>query len=286
MSNREQVHALFRGSAEIGKKLRTFALLCELAAGVLAAYGVFAQGGSWAAWEPLVAFGLVAAALFVRAFAVHLERFAESCRWESIRAYAAGTDIEFARLSSLRSDALVWAERIASRLPASSMDDYYEPECPEGEARLREIYASSAFHTWHLLRNWAWIIGLVGVVLLVGTFVIVYGLATNPLPTETTADVLDALCSIVLAVLSLRALETAFSAWNAASSTRKIADALVSKPVTSGKALDGLVRDYDFERTGCAPIPTWLYKWRRDELSREWQICKKSLSCQPQSIER
>lgn len=279
MSNLEQVHILFRGSVEMGKKLRALALCFEFIAGVLAVYGVFAQGGNWNAWQPLLAFALVAASLGARAWAEHLERFAEICRRESARAYATGAEIGHARLSSLKSDAPSVAEWLANRLPSSTLDTYYSPDCPVGEDRLREIYANSAFHTWHLLNRLAWIIGFLGVSLFLVTFAVVFGLATKPLPPEATARVLDALCSIVLTVISLRAIEVAISAGKSASVTRKIADALITQPLPSGDTLEKLIRDYDFERTGAPPVPTWLYKWRRRRLAEGWLSCKRALLC-------
>lgn len=280
MSNVEQVHALFRGSAEIGKKLRNVALVIELAAAGLAFSGIFLQGRGWDAWQPLVALALVALALVVRYAAGYVERFAEVCRRASAHAYAMGSDISVARHAGLRSDAPPLAKWFAARLPASAMGAYYEPGCPPGEARLREIYGNSAFHTWRLLKVWAWIIGLVGVSLLIMTFVVAYGLAMNPPAAETAAGILDALCSIVLAVLAFRAIEVALSAGSSVRTARRIVEKLITEPLPSGDALDALVRDYDFERTGCPPIPTSVYKWKRKGLAREWAECRKVLSCQ------
>ena len=283
MSNREQVHSLFRGSAELGKKLQAIGLDLEILAAIFAVSGVFVQGSNWSAWQPLIAFTLLGLALVARLFAVRFEKFAETCRRESARAYAEGKEIGYARLSSLKSDAPALAIQLAGRLPASTMDDYYEAECPEGEARLREIYANSASHTWRLLRLWAWIVGSLGFAAFFMTFGVVYGLATHQQPADNTALLLDALCSIVLTVLSLRAIEVAVGAWTSATATRRIADSLVDGPLLRGDLLEELVRNYDFERTCSPSIPTWLYKWRRPGLADDWRSCKRALSSQPET---
>lgn len=278
MSDIEEVHNLFRGASEIGKQLRIFSFMIDLIAGGIASYVIFTKGGNLGAWQPLLAFILVASSMGIRALANHVARFAEICRRESIRAFAYDKSIGPARLSMIRSDAPYLAAKLAKRLPTPSILDYYDVTLPPGESRLRELYANSAFHTWRLLRSWGWVIGTVGCMLFLITFSVIYGLATQPLSAEATSLVLSALCSIVLAIISLRSIDAAISATKSALGTRKIADTLILQPLPTGESLNNLTKAYDFERTGTPSIPTWWYKYHRDCLGKEWDIRRKAFA--------
>lgn len=277
--NRERVHSLFRGAAEFGKRLRAFAFLIEVATGVGAVVGVFTESGPGAIWWPLLSFILIGVARVLRVWASRVARFAEVCRRESAVAYALGLTISPARMTTLCSDAPPWAERIAARLPASTLAEYYEPECPEGEARLREIYANSSFHTWRLLRSWSYVLGITASILFISTLCIMYWLASAEGQMDGRLDIINALFTIALAIIAVQVLESLFNSIASYRTTRNITDSLLRQPLPSGEALLSLVREYDSERTDAPPVPTRIYKWKREKLSEDWDECKKEFGC-------
>jgi hypothetical protein len=151
----QEVHDLFRGAAEVGKLARTVALGAEVVAVAIALHGIFSENSSIAAWRPFVAFVLAVGSWGLREYASRASNFSEECRRSSIRAYAAGISIPGSRCSSFRLNAPWLAPWMARQLPSGALDDYYEPQHPPGDARLREIYAHSSFYTWQNLRRLA-----------------------------------------------------------------------------------------------------------------------------------
>lgn len=274
-----QVHSLFRGAAEVAKRLRRVAFGIDVVVAAVAAYLVFAENDALEAWHPLVAFLAVALARALRVRSRESDRFAEVCRRESARAYACGGTISPARLSSLRSDAPWRSLREAQKLPASTLEAYYEPTCPVGEPRLREIYANSAFHTWHLTRFWFWCLAAGFVLLTIISAVAVYWVANTDGELTGRTEIIEALFSFVLALFWLELAEALYSAFGSYRSARTTCQRLLSRPLPVGDVLRGLVRDYDFERTGSPAVPTFLYRVDRQRLEGEWAECRHEFGC-------
>ena len=274
-----QVHSLFRGAAEVAKRLHHVAFGIDVVVAAVAAYLVFAEHDALEAWHPLVAFLAVALARALRVRSRESDQFAEVCRRESARAYACGDTISPARLSSLRSDAPWGSVREAQELPASTLEAYYEPTCPAGEPRLREMYANSAFHTWHLTRLWSWCLAASFVLLTVTSAAAVYWVANTDGELTGRTEIIEALFSFVLALFWLELAEALYSAIGSYRSARAICQQFLSHPLPAGDALRGLVRDYDFERMSSPAVPTLLYKLDRHRLENEWAECRQELDC-------
>jgi hypothetical protein len=270
MKNTQEAHDTFRGSAEISKWIRAAAPLAELCAAALALHAIYLIDSTLAAWRPITAFLLLVTAASARAYGAKVERFAEECRRVSARAFAIGSDIPIGQCSAFRSDAPMFARYLAQRLPASTLESYYEPTCGVGPDRLREVYAHSAFFTWRLLRTSAIVHGIGSLLLVLSTVLLMYALVTSDLPRPVRLRALDALFSVALGVAALRLVGASIRCAFSARGTRLIADALIGHPLPGGQLLDHLTRCYDFERMGAPQAPTILYKTMRARLSNDW----------------
>lgn len=230
-------------------------------------------------WRPIVAFMFIGAAVGIREYGARIGRFAEECRRASVRAFACGRAIPPGRASSLRAIAPILAERIAARLPAADLGAYYNgPANDPGEERLREMYANSSFHTWRLMRVATWIYGSLSLLILLFTLVVMFHLASVEAPSVPRDQVLDALFTLVLAVLGLRGAARTIALAFGASGSRAVADALIAAPLPSGSDLIELTDRYDFERIGSPGPPSWLYCIKRKALAVEWAKRRRALS--------
>jgi len=268
MKEAQRVHAYFRGAGEVGKRCRIIASIAEVAAAVVVIRGFLT--GSLQTWLPLVSFGLLVISAIFRIAADRYKDYSDGCRRTSLRSFALGRDIEIRESSNIRSEAPPLALRYAASLPASSLVEYYEPSSPPGEARLREIYAYSAFYTSQLAKTCrnAYFTG--SILILAGALVVLYLLATSE-RVESRELVLDALFSVVLSVIGLRTMEQALKFANMAKNTRRIADSLIAHPPPAGDALSDLTFEYDAAVSSATPIPTTLYRLRREELDEAWR---------------
>jgi hypothetical protein len=272
----QEVHDLFRGAAEVSKAARLVAFLFELVAVAIALEGIFSENSSIKAWRPLLAFGLTFASWLLREYASHASNFADQCRRAAMRAYATESVIARSRSSEFRSDAPLFAAKLAKLLPAKTLNDYYEPKFPPGEDRLRELYAHSAFYTWRILRVSASFYSLASAALFVTAVVVLYQLVidgplTDPdVSTVARHQVLEALFSIVLGIVGLRGLAVSLASILGTIAMRKVADALIRTPLPAAADLDEWTESYDFERAGAPSPPTALYWLMRDKLAADW----------------
>jgi len=273
----EDVHRLFRGAAEIGKLLTYIAWTLEVTIAACAAFGLLAPNASLRSWLPLIVLLLAIVAVCFRTYAQSVRRYAERCRRESASSYAHGVDMQAGAVAFLHSDAPPLADWIARRLPAGSLAEYYDPKSTAGEGRLREVYAHSAFVTWHLLRSWSYTLAVIAFLLIITSFVIMYRIVIEPIAQLSSDIVLDIMCSFILAFLFLRVLEAAISARSGTHDTRIIAERLTTRPLPSGAALTSIINAYDFERSGGSLIPTVFYRYQRTRLARLWELCRRDL---------
>lgn len=274
-SNVQSVHQLFRGSAEVTKIIRQFALCLELVAAMIAASSTMNDGALWGGWASLVILILMSASTVLRIWSRSTQGFSERCRRVSARAFALGEKVGAAVFSSLVSDAPLFAESTASKLPASSLIDYYEPTKPEGQARLREIWAHSAFYSWRLQRRTGWALIGVGVLVAIVGAAVIYGLAVQPREASISGRILDVVCSLVFVVLAAKALDSGAAGIAAGREARAVADGLLE--TSDPGRLDELVAEYDIERASGPSVPTLIYRLSRDELQRQWHERRKAL---------
>ncbi len=272
----ETVHRVFRGAIETAKLFAFIALCFEGSMAILAAGNTLGWSPirDGAKWLPLGALILSVLSVCFRAYASHARSYAHRCKKTAARAYASGLEVEMITASNAEGDAPLFAEFMASHLPAQTLDQYYEPKSPIGEDRLREMYAHSAFFSRSQLRIFGIYSAVLALILFAFVFVAIYGLAAVAAVSETDVAtrqvVLDTLCSIVLAVLFVRSSETAIATLILASSIRGIEDALFKRP--SGEELRVLTDAYDLELAGGRDTPTILYRILRKRLAFRWSI--------------
>lgn len=174
------------------------------------------------------------------------------------------------------SDAPAFAVRTAAGLPAANLEEYYELESAPRGARIREMYAHSAFYSWRLLRQTGWAHLAAGTVVAGVGASIVFGLALPSSSVATADKVLDIVCSLVFVTLAARAFERGVEALFQARGARAIADGLLEIEDT-GRVQD-LLTEYDIERGGGIAIPTPIYRLNRNRLQLEWRERRQGLS--------
>jgi len=269
----ENVHKKFRGASEVAKAARIGALVIDLAAASLACLGIF--GVYKSPWMPLaLLFGAVLA-VGCRSFASSVRSFAQRCRRASLRAFCFDDDVDIVTESNTTVDAPFASSWFATRVPAVNMEEYYEPVCPPGENRLRELYAHSAFYTWQMLRTHSKVVGVLAICVFVLSFCVIYGLATDPPEPSTRNAVLEALCTIILVLLCVQAVERASEAASSAREARQIEESPLRKPM--GKELLEIADAYDIERAAGPDVPTTLYRIYRNGLQQQWHNRRKAL---------
>ncbi len=276
MNGTQTVHDLFRGTAEIVKTLRVGAFMLDLVVAIIAIQGLVGES-MIGPWRPLLTFLLLAGAVGLRCVADGYRSFSQQCRRISIRAYALGEEVPIGQVSSLRSDAPMGAQRFASKLPASAIDEYYEAISTPGGNRLREVYAYSSFYTWQLLKTTKWIYGILFIGLLSASLIALYSMSL-PKAGVDSAQIREALFSIVLGIFALRAMETWTACTASANTIRAIADVLVSAPLPEGQMLEGFVREYDVEGSIAPTPPTTIYRFKRLALDSAWRHRRGALS--------
>lgn len=272
----EQVHVLFRGTAEAVKWIRSVALFLDLGAAGLGLIGILAGANYKSVWFPAFVLLLAVLGVVLRQYAGQMRSFAQRCRRISLRALATGEDIDHLTLSDADVEAPHSARFLSSKLPASNMEQYYEPTKPVGEERLRELYAHSAFYTWWLLDIYAKVLVVVSGATLLLSFSVIYHLASDATAALTTRQaVLDALCTVILVVIGVRAGDNAWAAFASAKAAKKIEVALLAKPHL--RVLIELIDGYDIERAGGPDPPTLIYCLRRNAIQKKWHARRAAL---------
>jgi hypothetical protein len=178
-------------------------------------------------------------------------------------------------LSGLVADAPVFAEACAKRLPAATLEDYYEPTKPIGTPMLQEIYAHSSFYSWRLLRSTGVLFLVSGTLIAIFGAVGIYGLAVAPPSASTAGRLLDVVCSLVFVTLAAKAIDSGIAALVGASSSRKVADELIA--TADAERIAELTSLYDMDRDSGPLVPTLIYSWSRDSLQKEWHARRAAL---------
>jgi hypothetical protein len=264
----EHVHRLFRGSSEFVKRLLQLALVTEVIAAVVATCRALDPDLPWPGWASLALAGVVLLGVASRMWAKQARAFGERCRRVASSAYAYGLTVPAVTRTSLAAQSPSLSLWLSERLPAQTLEDYFECTLAPGLPREREIYAHSAFYSWRLLdAAWRWYLALSVVFFLVGGGVIYSIAVSRPDPT-LAGRLLDVICSVVFVVFMARAADAALEAFTSSGECKDVADQLAL-----GSSLErqrDLVIEYNIERT-CGPtIPTWIYMRMRDALQAEW----------------
>ncbi|NOY92979.1 MAG: hypothetical protein GXP55_17485 [Deltaproteobacteria bacterium] len=270
-----KAHHLFRGAAEVTKRLRQLALALELAAAVIAAWSGLSGAVLWGGWASLVMLLLMFLAMSLRAWSRSTHNYSERCRRLSITAFAYGDEIGAAVLSGLVVDAPPFAESFAARLPAKTLDEYYEPTAAAGRWRLQELYAHSSFYSWRLLNRAGWLFLSVGVLVALGGVIVIYGMALPSADSSMAGRFLDFVCSLVFVVLAFKAFDAAADAFVASRGARGVADVLVA--TRDSDRAEEQAAHYDMERVSGPTVPTRIYEMSRKRLQQEWHERRRAL---------
>lgn len=271
----QTIHTMFRGSAEATKRIRQSALVLELVAAGIAAYGVLSGDVLWGGWASLVLLMLMLTATGLRIWSRSIQSYSERCRRVSARAFAHGRDVGAAVQSGLVADAPMLTQRLAKKLPAGTLEAYYEPTKPPGSARLQEMYAHSSFYSWRLLRSTGALFLVSGTLIAIIGAVVIYGLAVDPPSATTAGRVLDVVCSLVFVALSAKAIDAGIAALVGARDSRGVADELIT--TADSERIAELTSLYDMDRNSGPLVPTLIYSLSRDSLQKEWHSRRAAL---------
>lgn len=219
MEHTARVHRLFRGASEVAKTFRNLALTSDLVAAAIALISIILKPKDSAVWLPFTILLLSILGSALRAYSSTANGFAQRCRRISLRAYCVGKDVDHQTLTLLEDDTPAFVEMSVKRLPAKSIDEYYEPTTLPGQMRRTELYAHSAYYTWHLLRLQAWIIFSIASLVFLGCSILIFHLAADQTVQLVRQSVLEAICTVVLIVFGVKALE---AWWQAYSSYREV----------------------------------------------------------------
>lgn len=280
MEQTTRVHLLFRGASEVAKRFRAGSLFCELIAASISLWAILLKPSTAVEWLPLGILLLTFLGTCLRSYSLVANGFAQRCRRISLRAFCAGNDVDRLTISLLDDDAPPFVEKIANSLPAKSIEEYYEPTATVGRKRLAELYAHSAFYTWRLLRVQAWLTFIPAVLTLITCFVMIYRLAAVSTSQTDRQAVLEAVCTVVLLVVTAKGLQASWDSYCSFGEIRSIENALLRKNTV--EALNDLVDSYDIERAGGAMPMTTLYKLLRACLSKEWHSRRKNFIHEPE----
>ena len=279
LESAEKVHRLFRGAGEYVKIFHGLALLMDLAAAFVAIDGLVSDPALERDWEPLLVVLFALLGMVLRILAAPLDALAHQCRRLALHAYAFDREVDPAALSEVESRSSRLFESRAARLPARTLEEYYQPNCPPGPQRLREIYAHSAFYNWRLQRTQAWVAGILGSLLMVAVVTVTYILMVEPLQPGERALLIHGFYSIALAFFGLRALHRTVRSNASAAAMERLARSFIALPLPIDDALNGLILEYEVERARMPPIPTQLYRVRRDWLEKQWLTRRLALGC-------
>jgi len=211
----------------------------------------------------------------LRSIVEDLRHYAQRCRRASIRAYSEGRDLDASTTARLKFDLPPPVAVLTRGYKSLSIEKHYETTGvalpPPGEQRLRIISAHSAFFTSRLNRIYFWFLAGLTLLTTIVSAAIVYDLAMDTTTQSKVREIaLDTLCTVVLVYFAIRVLETAMRAYRAAVRTQGILRAMSGLPLPTGRLLEELVDEYDFERTGDPEVPTLLYTRLRPLIDREW----------------
>ncbi len=274
MEHTSKVHLYFRGAAEVARKLRQASLLCELGAAGVALYTILAKPTTTAVWLPAGILGLTLFGTVLRSYSSKANGFSHRCRRISLRAFCEGKNVDTLTVSTLDDDTPPMVEWLANSMPAKGLEEYYEPTMPHGTKRLVELYAHSAFYTWRLLRIQAIATFLIGLAVLIGCVAVIYHLAVEPTVQTDRKAVLEAICTVVLLVVTAKAFHASWEAYSSYEQVRAIENALLNQP--SGETLIDLIDSYEIERAAGANPSGWIYRLRRRVLSAKWNERRKA----------
>lgn len=287
MTIAETVHNYFQGASEIAKFLHRAAFAAELAAATLAVHGLVGGTSLAYGWRPLAIVFVAFFAIALHNLALWIEQFAHRCRRTALHSYALNQKIGPRLFDEIESQKPPFVKTFTKKLPATSLERYYQPMCPVGPSRLRELYAHSAFYNWKLLSVYGSLAVVAGIALLTAGLVLTYALAVRPPEgsdsLQVRAILLDGFYSIVLALLALRSLQKSLIAFMSSATMKRLNNALLASPLPEAKDLQDLILDYEAERARTPLIPTLLYRLRRNQLEKRWIALRGVLGCPEQA---
>lgn len=268
------VHQFFRGSSEIVKLAQAIALTLEALTISIATYYAFNSQTPWSDKSPLLMLFLLAIAINLRFYAQNTYNYSQRCKRISAKSFAYNKDINPKEVSNIRENAPLFTKRFAEKLPANTLKDYYEPTKPHGAQLLREIYAHSSFYSWRLLNKLGILLLTIAVGIASIALITLYNLAVSP-PAETTAIILESLCTFIFFGFFQKSFYFGLSALQSSRTAHEIADTLCEK--INVETINNLAFDYDIMMSNAPSIPTFIYRYSRPSLQKSWHERRKSL---------
>jgi hypothetical protein len=149
---------------------------------------------------------------------------------------------------------------------------YFTSKHPQGTARFLDNLQESAFWSSFLYRHAAhrtlWMIGSVGVGMIMTVFAII------PFIAGGDVSIIPKLFSVLIIFWLADELTTATAWWEAADSSREVnrhLERMRELPVVSAENLLAVFSDYAVATAAAPPIPTHLYSTYRSSLNDLWE---------------
>ena len=215
--------------------------------------------------------------LLLRILQRHCRATADSMRRTSVRFYANDNPVPQTTLTNFLSGLFEGVvERIAQKLPAGNMDEYYDTMLHPGIGRHREITACNSFFTWNIQKTYSWILGIISGILLLVFIYTLYGIATSEISLSQRLLIAKSVYTIIIGIFLFRSINefvvTLFS-----NSTLKTLANEIMKPNLSDDEIIHLIIEYECERASGPLVPTIFYLMRRKRLNVLWDLRRKDL---------
>ncbi len=132
-----------------------------------------------------------------------------------------------------------------------------------------ELYAHSAYYTRRLLKRYAWVCGVTGLLVFIGGMIALYSLAMQQAtPVTVRESVIATICSFAFVLIFSRILQLTISCVKTTMSLRRLEDEFFDKP--NSDRLRELVEGYEIERATGPDVPTLLYYFGRNAIQKQW----------------
>ena len=227
----------------------------------------------------MVAFIAMSSALsgvLLRIFGRWCRTTADSMRRISVRFYAYDKSVPQTTLTNFLSGLPGFVERIALKLPAGNMDEYYDTKLPPGIGRHREITACNSFFTWNILKTYSWILGIISGILLIIPIYTLYGITTSELPLEQRLSIANFMYIVIIGMFLFKSINE-FIITRFSNSILKTLAKEIMEPTLRDDEIFHHIIEYECERASGPLAPTIFYRMRRKKLNELWDLRRKDL---------
>lgn len=177
------------------------------------------------------------------------------------------------------SDLLVMlAPKDREKTKAVHQEDYFASSQHPGPRRAIEALMESSWYSKHLSRL-AGHISLAVIVLLVGFSIATMAISINTLKDfDLMSNIARVVTSALMLMFSMDMISLTLRYYEFSSQSgeaeRQANEQIASADKDIVPSLK-LWQDYHVSRAVAPPIPTWLWRWKRDSLNQIWETCRK-----------